>query len=51
MTLADEPSAVPSKFAIRVVRVKKETGGLWLLGCKFLKALNENELEALLAYA
>jgi hypothetical protein len=49
--LADEPSAVPSKFAIRVVRVKAEAGSQWLLGCEFRNPLVESELKALLAFA
>jgi len=49
--LADEPSAVPSKFAIRVVRVHPESAGLWILGCEFVNPLVDSELSALLAFA
>ncbi len=49
--LADEPSAVPSKFAIRVVRVRPETAGLWVHGCEFVNPLVDSELTALLAFA
>ncbi|VTT99495.1 serine threonine protein kinase : Putative serine/threonine protein kinase OS=Gemmata sp. Wa1-1 PE=4 SV=1: Pkinase: PilZ [Gemmataceae bacterium] len=49
--LADEPSAVPSKYAIRVVRVRAETAGLWIHGCEFVNPLGDGELSALLAFA
>ncbi|MBA4187619.1 MAG: hypothetical protein C0467_06325 [Planctomycetaceae bacterium] len=49
--LADEPSAIPSKFAIRVVRVKSESAGQWLHGCEFVNPLVDSELTALLAFA
>ncbi|MCE9565068.1 MAG: protein kinase [Planctomycetes bacterium] len=49
--LADEPSANPSKFALRVVRVRSESAGLWIHGCEFVNPLGDSELSALLAYA
>jgi serine/threonine protein kinase len=44
----DRPEKVSRPYVVRVIHVEAHTAGRWLHGCRFMRALEADELEALL---